>query len=79
MPNLLNIANAYEIETCTIKNNNEIEKKIKYLLSRKKPIYCEVLVSDKQRVVPKLESGRAIHDLSPLLSRKEMNLNMIND
>ena len=75
MPNLIKVAKAYGIETCVIKNNNEIEKKIKYVLSRKKPIYCEVLVPENQRVTPKLEFGRAIHELSPLLNKEEMLAN----
>ncbi len=77
MPDLIKISKAYGIETCVIKNNQEIEKKIKYVLSRKNPIYCEVLVSEKQRVIPKLEFGKAIHELSPELSKKEMQENMI--
>lgn len=77
MPDLIKIAKAYGIETCVIRNNNEIEKKIKYVLSRKKPIYCEVLVSEKQRVIPKLEFGRAIHELSPSINEKEMQDNML--
>ena len=77
MPNLIKVAKAYNIETCVIRNNSEIEKKIKYVLSRKKAIYCEVLVSDKQRVIPKLDFGRAIHELSPTISEKEMLDNML--
>ena len=77
MPNLTKIAKAYEIETCVIKNNKEIEKKIKYILSRKSPIYCEIIISEKQKVIPKLDFGRAIHDLSPLLSEAELRSNMI--
>ena len=77
MPNLIKIAKAYGIETCVIRNNSEIEKKIKYVLSRKTPIYCEILISEKQRVIPKLEFGRAIHDLSPLLDKNEVKKNML--
>lgn len=77
MPNLIKIAKAYGIETCVIHNNREIEKKIKYVLTRKTPIYCEILISEKQRVIPKLEFGRAIHDLSPLLDKKEIKKNML--
>ncbi len=77
MPDLVKISKAYGIETCIIKNNREIEKKIKYVLSRKNPIYCEVLVSERQRVIPKLEFGKAIHELSPELNKKEMQENMI--
>ena len=77
MPNLKKIAEAYDIETCIIKNNKEIEKKIKYVLSRKKPIYCEVKIPETQRVLPKLESGKSIENLYPLLSVEELESNLI--
>ena len=77
MPNLKKIAEAYNIETCIIKNNKEIEKKIKYVLSRKKPIYCEVKIPETQRVLPKLESGKSIENLYPLLSVEELESNLI--
>lgn len=77
MPNLLKITEAYGIETCIIKNNKDVKKKIRYVLSRKKPIYCEVMISKNQRVNPKLEFGRPIHDLSPLLTQNELKKNIL--
>jgi len=77
MPNLIKIANAYGIKTVEINNHNEMGVKLKQILKSKSPILCDVIVDEKQKVIPKLEFGREIHDLSPRLSEEEMNLNMI--
>ena len=77
MPNLIKIANAYGIKTVEINNHNEMGVKLKQVLKSKSPILCDVKVDEKQKVIPKLEFGREIHDLSPRLSEEEMNSNMI--
>ena len=77
MPNLIKVANAYGIKTVEINNHKEMKAKLKTVLKSKHPILCDVKVDEKQKVLPKLEFGRAIHDLSPRLSEEEMNMNMI--
>jgi acetolactate synthase I/II/III large subunit len=77
MPNLIKIANAYGIKTVEINNHKEMDKKLRGVLKCKFPVLCDVKVDEKQKVIPKLEFGRAIHDLSPRLSKEEMNTNMI--
>ncbi len=77
MPNLIKIANAYGIKTVEINNHNEMGPKLKQVLKSKFPVFCDVKIDEKQKVIPKLEFGRAIHDLSPRLSEEEMNSNMI--
>ena len=76
MPDLKKISKAYKIKTVEINNHNDLDEKIDYVLKLKKPVVCEVKVDDKQKVIPKLEFGRAIHDLSPRLKREELELNM---
>ena len=76
MPDLKKVSKAYEIETLEIKNHNEIDRKINYIIKSKKPILCNVVVNENQRVIPKLEFGRPIHDLSPRLSEKEIKKNL---
>jgi len=76
MPNLQNISRAYEIETCEINNHNELSHKLDYILSRKTPILCDLKISTNQKVIPKLEFGRPIHDLSPRLSEEELKQNI---
>ena len=67
------IAKAYKIKTVEINNHNEIDEKLDQVLKSKKPILCDVKVSENQKVIPKLEFGRAIHDLSPRLKKEELN------
>ncbi len=76
MPNIVKIAKAYEIETIIINNHKEMDKKMDYVLRSKKPIVCDVLINENQQVIPKLEFGKAIHDLSPRLSSKELKSNL---
>jgi acetolactate synthase-1/2/3 large subunit len=77
MPDLKKIAKAYKIKTVEINNHNDLDEKLDYVLKSKKPILCEVKVSENQKVIPKLEFGRAIHDLSPRLKKEELESNMI--
>ena len=77
MPNLIKVANAYGIKTVEINNHKEMDEKLRGILKSKFPVLCDVKVDEKQKVIPKLEFGKAIHDLSPRLSKEEMNLNMI--
>jgi len=76
MPNLKKISKAYKIETVKINNHNDLDEKLDYVLKSKKPIVCEVIVDEKQKVIPKLEFGRAIHDLSPRLKKEELESNI---
>ena len=77
MPDLQKIAKAYKIKTVEINNHNEIDEKLDQVLKSKKPILCDVKISENQKVIPKLEFGRAIHDLSPRLEKEELEANMV--
>ena len=77
MPNLIKIAKAYGIKTVEINNQKEMDKKLRGVLKSKFPILCDVIVDEDQRVIPKLEHGNEIHNLSPKLSKKEISSNMI--
>jgi acetolactate synthase-1/2/3 large subunit len=76
LPDFKEVAKAYKIEAIEINNHNELKEKIDYVLRAKNPILCDVKISDHQKVIPKLESGKPIHDLSPLLSKDELESNM---
>lgn len=79
MPNLQNIAKAYEIETCEINNHNEMKEKISYVLKSTKPILCDVKIDPDQKVIPKIDSGQPIHNMSPRLDPELIEKIMIND
>jgi acetolactate synthase-1/2/3 large subunit len=76
-PNFKKISNAYEINYSEIRNNKEIDKILNKVLKSKKPEFINVIIDPNQKIIPKLQFGSPIEDLSPLLSRSEFKKNMI--
>jgi acetolactate synthase-1/2/3 large subunit len=76
-PNFKKISNAYGINYSEIKNNKEINKVLNKILNSKKPEFVNVIIDPNQKIIPKLQFGNPIEDLSPLLSRSEFKKNMI--
>lgn len=76
-PDFIKVGKAYGIKTLTIKNHQEIRKKIKMVLDSKEAVLCDVLLDKGQKLIPKLEFGKPIEDLSPYLDREEFKKNMI--
>lgn len=77
VPDFVKIARAYGLPTKQIKTNKELTIKIKEVLRQKGPIVCDVWVPQNAKLIPKLEFGKPIEDLSPTLPRKEFMENMI--
>lgn len=68
VPDFIKIANAYGINAKTV---------IDYDFKVEEPPHLyDVIIDDDSKLIPKLEFGRPIHDLSPLLSRSELERNM---
>ena len=76
IPNFLKIFNSYGIKSIEIKNNFELDKKIKQVLNFKGPIMCNIKISPNARIVPKLKPGFPLHDMLPSLSKSEINEQM---
>jgi acetolactate synthase-1/2/3 large subunit len=76
-PDFKKISNAYGINYTEIKNNKEIDKVLKKVLISKKPEFINVIIDPNQKIIPKLQFGKPIEDLSPLLPRSEFKKNMI--
>ena len=76
-PDFKKISNAYGINYSEIKNNKKIDKILAKVLNSKKPEFINVIISPNQKIIPKLQFGNPIEDLSPLLSRSEFKKNMI--
>lgn len=55
LPNIRKQAKAYNIKYIQIKENLEINKKLKLILSEKKSIICEILMSKKHKTLPKVK------------------------
>lgn len=77
VPDFIKIAKAYGISAVQITTNQQIKSKINKVLAFKGPIICDVLVPSDAKLTPKLEFGKPIEDLSPLLPREEFYQNMI--
>jgi acetolactate synthase-1/2/3 large subunit len=76
-PNFKKISNAYGINYKEIKNNKKIDKILTKVLNSKKPEFVNVIISPNQKIIPRLQFGNPIEDLSPLLPRSEFKKNMI--
>lgn len=77
VPDFLKIASAYGIASERIANHDEMREKIKSVLAAHHSVLCDVVLETEQRLTPKLEFGKPIEDLSPLLDRNEFRENMI--
>ena len=51
-------------------------KKLSKIISSKKPEIIEINLRNDQKIIPKLQFGNPIEDLSPLLPRSEFYKNM---
>jgi acetolactate synthase-1/2/3 large subunit len=76
-PNFEKISNAYGINYSEIKNNKQIDKVLNKILNSKRPEFVNVIIDPNQKIIPKLQFGKPIEDLSPLLKRSEFKKNMI--
>ena len=75
-PTFEKIAKAYGISYSRISSNKNIRKVLKKTLKTNRPEFIEVIIKADQKIIPKLQFGNPIEDLSPLLPRKEFNSNM---
>lgn len=77
VPDFVKVAKAYGLPTEKISTYKNLKSKIKKVLSHKGPIICDVWVPQNAKLIPKLEFGKPIEDLSPLLPRDEFNAHML--
>lgn len=75
-PNFKKISKAYGINYSFIANNKNINKILKKTINSNKPEFIEVFLDPNQKIIPKLQFGNPIEDLSPILPRKEFYKNM---
>ena len=76
-PNFLDIARAYKVKSISIKNNSEIEKKIKEVLSYDGPVVCDVNCHEFHNYEPKLIGWKTpIEDMYPYIPRSELKDNL---
>jgi len=74
-PDFKKISKAFNINYNKIDSHKEL-KKIKKIILSNRPEFIEVSIKDNQKIIPKLQFGNPIEDMSPLLNRKEFLSNM---
>ena len=75
-PDFQAIASAYDIKTFELNNHQKLNNTITEVLNYKGPVLCDVKLKSDEKILPKLEFGRPLHDLSPLLPREELKANI---
>lgn len=85
-PDFIKIAKAYGIKHVKISNHQEMEKKIKKVLTYDGPVVCVVELSPEMEFLPKASSrqlpdgsfvSRPLEDMYPFLPHEELKENMI--
>jgi len=74
-PDFRKVSNAFNINYNLLKNHKDLDK-LKKIISSKSAEIIEINIKSDQKIIPKLQFGKPIEDLSPLLSRKEFSKNM---
>lgn len=76
VPSFAKVARAYGIEAIELSRHKDIPKVLSKILNSREPILCAVKIKKEQKIIPKLEYGRPIEDMSPLLPREEFKEEM---
>ena len=74
-PNFRKISEAFNINYNILRDHRDLNK-LNRIISSKKPEIIEVMLKPNQKIIPKLQFGNPIEDMSPLLPRKEFFENM---
>ena len=68
-PDFKTLANSFSFQYCELQSNDSINSSITSVLRNPGPTLCNIIVSDKMRVIPQVKAGYPNEDLEPLLSR----------
>ena len=75
-PDFEKVSKAYGINYTLISNHKNLKKILNKPIKSNKVEFIEVLLKPDQKIIPKLQFGKPIEDLSPLLPREEFKNNM---
>ena len=76
-PDFQDVVSAYKIPSHLITSNDEIDPALQTFLSDMHPGFLEVMIDEKARALPKLAVNRPVEDQEPLMSREELQSNML--
>ena len=78
-PEFVKIAEAYGIPACFIDEDSNLDASLSYVFRQNGPVLCEVMIDVNQKLTPKLEFGNPLEDMSPYMTDRELDNNMIVD
>ena len=78
-PDFIKVAKAYGFHTVSIYRNDEVKESISEVYATNGPVFCDVQIDPKHRVIPQVRFGRPLEDSEPFLERQEFFENMIID
>ena len=73
----MNIKIVADTNQKSLRIEKEVKNKIKTLIKTNRPEIINIIISPNQKIIPKLQFGKPIEDLSPLLNRDDFNKNML--
>lgn len=76
-PDFQDVVSAYKIHSSRITQNSEISDALEMLFNNMNPEFLEVKIDADFKVNPKLSVNRPVEDQDPLLSRQELDANML--
>lgn len=76
-PDFIKVSEAYGIPARNIANHKNLKEIIREVLDYNGPILCNIEVEQHEKITPKLEFGKPIEELSPLLDRETLSNEMI--
>ena len=85
-PDTIKIASAYGFKTFKIENQLNLQNDLSKILSENCPVVCEIILSQEEKMQPKLSSeikpdgkmvSKPLEDMFPFLDRDEFRNNMI--
>ena len=72
IPDFEKISYSYDIKYIALKNHLDLKSHLASILQMEEPIICDVFVDPDQRVIPKLVSGKPIHDMAPQIPSQDL-------
>ena len=78
-PDFKKLCKGFGVNYVEINNHKNLKNKLNSIIKDKNAVFVNVMIKPDKKIVPKLEFGRPIEDLSPRLSDTEFEKEMIVD
>jgi acetolactate synthase-1/2/3 large subunit len=80
-PSFIKLGEAYGFKTFKLKNNTELQDNINLILNTKGPVLCEIMMTENQLLIPRVQSSKdsegkitstSLENMFPYLDAAEM-------